>query len=250
MRLLLCNTNDILHKFGSATRIASGISLTKATLHQEQSQDTSMEETKPPAHHQHIIEPKPDNRTLVPPHQNTQLQQTHQDPTKYIYTQQQQDHHQHQHQFIHENIHYIPTHSAMPSYHHPLYATQQQIHPQVDHQQYSMYLLPVTQTPPYNVAQPSTIARAQPPAYPTRAAATPTNNQFQQYVGYNAANYGHFDYGHNQVYYTGQLQPTASAVNMTPSQYQSITPAQAAMITEATLKLPTNIESNKQPPTS
>ncbi|XP_021736399.1 uncharacterized protein LOC110702948 [Chenopodium quinoa] len=249
----------------SASSISSGISLTKTAVHHDQAQVTSSNENKPPIT-QTTTDQRLDNRSPSP--QNLQMQPT-QDPTKYMYPPQQ--HEQHQHQFIQENMHYIPAHSQMTQSYRPVYATQQQIHPQVDHQQYPMYYIPVNQNQPYNVAQPQTmtpmvqpssVTHAQPPVYATRGTAAQTNNQYQQYLAYNNAvvqprtgtpdNYGHFDYsqfdyGHNQVYYTGQLPPAAAP--MATSQYQSITPAQAAMIAEASMQLPKN-EVSKQPPSS
>jgi len=221
------------------------------------------------------VKPNTDPKTESPvtTAQNQTMLQPTQDLNTYIYP----PHHQldpqnHQTQYIQPpNMHYIPAHTPIPSYYHPVYPTQQPMHP---HQQSPMYLLPVTQTQPYNLAsiQPTestivpTSSAPQTPGqvYPTKPGgliqALPNSGQFQQqYVGYStvaqpvpvsAANYGHYEYGHDHqqqqhLYHTGQMS-AAGALPVISSQYQSITPAQAAMIAEASMQLPT--ESNKQPP--
>ncbi|KAL2934270.1 Protein B6 [Bienertia sinuspersici] len=261
----------------SDSSIASGISLTKTVINQDQAPVTTSNENKPSII-QHNTEQKSDNQTTSFQNQNTQLQPP-QDHNSYIYLPQHHEQ-QAQHQFMQENIHYIPTHPQVPPSYRTVYATPQHIYPyQVDHQQqYPMYFLPITQTQPYNnvaqqplkmaslVPNSSTATHEQPPVYPSRSVSSASNPQIQQYPRYNttgqpmtghSVSYGHFDYGHNQVYYTGQLASpapvAAAAAAAVPvaaaSQYQSLTPAQAAMIAEASLQLP-NTECSQQQPTS
>ncbi|KAH9621707.1 hypothetical protein KSS87_000753 [Heliosperma pusillum] len=249
----------------SDSSIASGTSTSKVPNQQEADQVT-FAENYPPT----VTTPDQnplDGHTYAPPNQN-QLQPI-QDTTAYIYPpppqHQDQPHHQHQHQYIQPNMHYIPAHVPVQSYY-PAYPTPQQSLPphQIDHHQHSQYPLYVFQTqPPYkNIPVPpteSTVTSSAPPVYQTRPgppANNPNSAQYHQYLGpYNPTSgrpmtgnpvaYGNYDYSHqqqlqHQVYYTGQV-PAGS-------QYQSMTPAQAAMIAEASSMQSPTADSSKHPP--
>ncbi|XP_074271657.1 uncharacterized protein LOC141595588 [Silene latifolia] len=253
----------------SDSSIASGTSFTKVPNQQEADQVNFVENHPPTATtpDQNLL----DGHTYTPPNQN-QLQPI-QDATAYIYPppaqHQDQPHHQHphQHQYIQPNMQYIPAHVPLQSYY-PAYPTPQQSLPphQIDqHSQYPLYILQTQPSynnisvPPAESTVTSSAAQSHQPVYQTRPgmAQLPTNSaQYHQYLGPynptpgrptmtgNPVPYGNYDYSHqqqlqHQVYYTGQV-PAGS-------QYQSITPAQAAMIAEASMQSPT-ADSSKQPP--
>ncbi|KVI04432.1 extensin-3-like [Cynara cardunculus var. scolymus] len=180
-----------------------------------------------------------------------------------------------QQQFYHIQPHYIhqpPTNQPSPvSSYYPVYATPPP--PQMDHQQYPLYYLPVSQNHPYSMqmqsnppdttANPTTVTSSAttPPLYPTKATIPLNksdvvtnslygttnpgmiqvpNNQFQQqYVNLsqipqshhpptpmpitsNGGNYG-YEYAH----------PTQDQVYYSPSQYQTMTPASAMLLAQA-----------------
>ncbi|KAJ8421915.1 hypothetical protein Cgig2_021604 [Carnegiea gigantea] len=254
----------------SDSSIASTASLSKVPASQDQG--AQLPAVKP------NIDLKTESPVPTTQNQATILQPT-QDPNTYMYQypppNHQQDPQNQQTQFIQPpNMQYIPAHNPIQSYYHPLYPTQQPIHP---HQQSPMYLLPVTQTQAYNLASvqdtestavpTSSAPQAPTPFYPTNPGGliqvASNSGQFQQqYVGYStaarpvavsAAHYGNYNYGHDHqqqqqqhVYYTGQMV-ASRAIPVVGSQYQSISPAQAAMVAEASMQLPTT-DSNKQPP--
>ncbi|KAK2984219.1 hypothetical protein RJ640_013448 [Escallonia rubra] len=235
----------------SDTSIASGTSLSKQMVYQEQ--------IRAPAG---VSNP---GNSISDLNQNAQIQvQQVQDSVYMLHPQQ-----NHQ-QYFHASTRYVhqPTTGAVPvSSYYPMYAP-----PQQTDQQYPMYFLPVTQTQPNNYnhgMQPSmsdtTImasspALTTPPLYPTKTASPPIpemaaagvyrtaangslvqvpSSQVQhQYVGFSqmphpshppASNYG-YEYAqptHDQVYYT--QHPTAQL----PPQYQTMTSAQAVMLSQA-----------------
>lgn len=181
---------------------------------------------------------------------------------------------QNQQQFIHPNTHYFQHPAAgggaVPiSSYYPMYTGAPPSQQQMDqHQQYPMYLLPVTQ--PYNnfaaaAAAPQSSTQtinaaaaykeALPPIYPTKPAPSSKPEAaaasvyrtpalfHQQFFGLSSqappppapatsANYG-YDYSHptqdQQLYYAQQHQ-----VAPLPSQYQTMTPTTALLLSQAT----------------
>lgn len=146
----------------SDSSIASAASLSKHTIYQDPASSATRESRIPSSvvdHQSNIMDPSPQfqtqqvqETTVLPPSQQNQLQQ----------------------QFIQTSTHYIQhaaTGQVPISSYYTVYAPPQQqpIHQQID-RQYPMYLLPVTQTQPYNLAVQSNIVDAtsvtagQPPA--------------------------------------------------------------------------------------
>ncbi|GMP32994.1 hypothetical protein CsSME_00006510 [Camellia sinensis var. sinensis] len=250
----------------SDSSIASSTSLSKHTVYQESSHHvTTTENRVPPSI---PIDPK---ANISDPSSQIPLQQVH-DSSHLLPPQQIQQ----QYEFVHANKHYIhhPTVTGqvpISSYYQmcaPPPSQQQQLHHQIDQQQYPMYFLPVSQTQftqqPYNLSmQPNvadtTVSRPpcpsnSQPIYPTKlemaanvyktGATTIGGNQFQQQyvsvvpqmhhhpsqslVGSTTANYGYKCPPHpthdQQVYYA--------------TQYQTMTPATAVLLSQASAQVP------------
>ncbi|XP_071903452.1 uncharacterized protein [Coffea arabica] len=136
----------------SDSSIASSASLSKHTIYQDPASSATRENRIPSSgvdHQSNITDPSPlfqmqqvQETMVLPPSQQNQLQQ----------------------QFIQTSAHYIQhaaTGQVPVSSYYPVYAPppQQAIHQQID-QQYPVYLLPVTQTQPYNLAVQSNIVDA------------------------------------------------------------------------------------------
>ncbi|MFS8023955.1 putative PB1 domain-containing protein [Helianthus anomalus] len=132
--------------------------------------------------------------------------------------------------------------------------------PQMDNQQYPLYFLPVTQNHPYGMQVQSnateTSSATTPPLYPTKSVnpiskpdmygtTAPSmipvpNNQFQQYMNVShhppTPSNGGGKYGYEFVHptqdpvYYSQHQSVAAPL---PSQYQTMTPASAMLLTQA-----------------
>ncbi|XP_023766972.1 uncharacterized protein LOC111915550 [Lactuca sativa] len=179
-----------------------------------------------------------------------------------------------QQQFYQTRPHYIHNQPPPPgSSYYPVYAPP----PQMDHQQYPLYFLPVSQNhqygmqmqsnPPDAATNPTAIpsSAAVPPLYPTKTAVqmstTPgmiqiPSNQFQQqYVNVShhpptplpnssGGKYG-YEYAHptqDQVYYSNHHSVAAPL----PSQYQTMSPASAMLLTQVSPPQQPASESAKQ----
>ncbi|CAH1419380.1 unnamed protein product [Lactuca virosa] len=191
--------------------------------------------------------------------------------------QQQQLNQDQQQQFYQTRPHYIHNQPPPPgSSYYPVYAPP----PQMDHQQYPLYFLPVSQNhqygmqmqsnPPDAATNPTAIpsSAAVPPLYPTKTAVqmstTPgmiqiPSNQFQQqYVNVSqiphhpptplpnssGGKYG-YEYAHptqDQVYYSNHHSVAAPL----PSQYQTMSPASAMLLTQVSPPQQPTSESAKQ----
>lgn len=186
---------------------------------------------------------------------------------------------QQQQQFVHAIY-------AQQSPYYPIYAPQSQQqnqqfnhHPVDHHQQYPFYVMPIPQTQQHNLpplqsnnipnnnTNSATYKDGIPPVYPTKNASSaiplvqiPSNQYQQQYMGFGqmhahpsqsipvansaTSNYG-FEYpnnpSHEQVYYTQQQATSLS------SQYQSMTPAAAAIaLSDASKQMPMDQNNNQQ----
>ncbi|XP_019153687.1 PREDICTED: uncharacterized protein LOC109150225 [Ipomoea nil] len=227
-----------------------------------------------------------ENRAAIDPKSNimdttTSLIQMHhqgQDSAAAIQHNQQQ-----QPQFIHPNTtHYfqhppaggggpVPISSYYPMYTGAAPPSQQQMDHQHQHQQYPMYLLPVTQpynnfaaappssTPPPNPTTNNAYKEALPPIYPTKpappsskpeaaaasvyrtgAAITPALQFHQQFFGLSSqappppssANYG-YDYSHIPTQDQQLYYAHQHQVAPLPSQYQTMTPTTALLLSQA-----------------
>ncbi|KDP35167.1 hypothetical protein JCGZ_10701 [Jatropha curcas] len=256
----------------SDTSIASANSFTKPTHHQEQAQ-VGLGENRS------AISPDTRLDISVPITSQIQIQQAQNASYTSLAQFDQQQH------LVHNpNSHFIPQAATTPlpmSSYYPVYAPPP---PQpIDHQQqYPVYIMPISQTQPYMSMQSNIIgtattsatvtsnriaaSAAHPPLYPTKAAVAtvakpemaagvyrtavtstpPLVPAQQQYVGYApsqsiavAANYG-FEYGKataDQMYYN-QIQAA--------SQYQTMNPAAAVALADASNQLP--ITSNTMHP--
>ncbi|KAL4573338.1 hypothetical protein LXL04_020139 [Taraxacum kok-saghyz] len=184
-----------------------------------------------------------------------------------------------QQQFYQTRPHYIhhPTPNQQPSpgsSYYPVYAPP----PQMDHQQYPLYFLPVSQNHQYGMqvhsnnptdttTNPTAVpsSAAVPPLYPTKTGVPLTNspgmiqlpsNQFQQqYVNVSqiphhpptpmpSGKYG-YEYPHptqDQVYYSNHHSVAAPL----PSQYQTMTPASAMLLSQVSSGQQPTPESAKQ----
>ncbi|KAL6281622.1 hypothetical protein ACE6H2_018503 [Prunus campanulata] len=134
----------------SDSSIASANSLSKPMYYQEQIQVASKENTRGP------VSPNT-NSDASDLGSRSQVQQVQDSGyTMPPQSDQQQQQQQQQQQFVHANTHYMhhPATGQVPmqSYY-TMYAPppQQQLHQQIDHQQYPVYLMPVGQSQPYNM---------------------------------------------------------------------------------------------------
>ncbi|KAI3780412.1 hypothetical protein L2E82_10393 [Cichorium intybus] len=261
----------------SDSSIASGNCHPKPTFPQDSNRDTGT----PPAATQQVY-PATTAATMstmsyqIPMQQIPDYTDSQQPPPpqQLNQDQQQQQFYQTRPQYIHH-----PTANQTPppgSSYYPVYAPP----PQMDHQQYPLYFLPMSQNLPYGVqmqsnptdatTNPTNIpsSAAVPPLYPTKTAVQMTpppgmiqipGNQFQQqYVNVsqmphhpatpmpasNGGKYG-YEYAHptqDQVYYSNHHSVAAPL----PSQYQTMTPASAMLLAQASSAQQPAPESAKQ----
>ncbi|KAF8407782.1 hypothetical protein HHK36_006918 [Tetracentron sinense] len=232
------------------------------------------------------VDPNPMSN-ISDPSSRIQLQQQVKDSAYVLPPQLDQIQQQNQQQFIHSGMHYMhhPATGPVPiSSYYPMYP--QQIQQQQNHQldqQYQMYFMPVRQTQAYNSSVQSNMGDTTNPAmispmYPTKTAPpprpelgssvygaataaapplvhVPSNQQQQQYVGYNqihhpsqsvagaktgTANYAYefADPARAQIYYT---QPLAATL---PPQYQTMTSSAAVGLSDASKQIP--VDNTKQ----